>query len=104
MVVRLNCAAIDAELQRLDVFSIAMDAFFQFTWNNFLHTTVEQIVDAGMQHSGVGQRIQTVGEARLPEDLEPLAARRLWPQRGPRQEKIKNRCQLVNFCRDAGSV
>ena len=37
--------------------------------------TVEQIVDAGMQHSGVGQRIHTVGEARLPEELEGLAAR-----------------------------
>ena len=37
--------------------------------------TVEQIVDVGMQQSGVGQKIQTVGEARLPEELEVLAER-----------------------------
>lgn len=37
--------------------------------------TVEQIVDVGMTHSGVGQQIQTVGEARLPEELEGLAKR-----------------------------
>lgn len=37
--------------------------------------TVEQIVDVGMTHSGVGQQIQTVGEARLPEELEELAKR-----------------------------
>ncbi len=37
--------------------------------------TVEQIVDVGMTQSGVGQRIQTVGEARLPEELEGLAKR-----------------------------
>ena len=37
--------------------------------------TVEQIVDVGMSNSGVGQRIQTVGEARLPEELEGLAKR-----------------------------
>ena len=37
--------------------------------------TVEQIVDAGMQHSGVGQRIQTVGDARLPEEMEKVAQR-----------------------------
>ena len=37
--------------------------------------TVEQIVDIGMTQSGVGQRIQTVGEARLPEKLEGLAER-----------------------------
>ena len=37
--------------------------------------TVEQIIDAGMQHNGVGQRIQTVGEARLPEEMENVASR-----------------------------
>ena len=37
--------------------------------------TVEQIVDAGLTHSGVGQKIQTVGDARLPEDLENVAKR-----------------------------
>ena len=37
--------------------------------------TVEAIIDVGMQKSGVGQRIQTVGEARLPEELENLAKR-----------------------------
>ena len=37
--------------------------------------TVEQIVDVGMQNSGVGQKIQTVGDARLPEDLENVAKR-----------------------------
>ena len=36
---------------------------------------MESIVDMGMQKSGVGQQIQTVGEARLPEDLEAVAAR-----------------------------
>ena len=37
--------------------------------------TVEQIVDVGLTHSGVGQKIHTVGEARLPEDLENVATR-----------------------------
>ena len=37
--------------------------------------TVEQIVDVGMTQSGVGQRIQTVGEARLPEEMENVAKR-----------------------------
>jgi len=37
--------------------------------------TVENIVDAGMQHSGVGQRIHTVGDVRLPEELENVASR-----------------------------
>lgn len=37
--------------------------------------TVEQIVDVGMQKSGVGQRVHTVGEARLPEDIENVARR-----------------------------
>ena len=35
--------------------------------------TVEQIVDVGLTHSGVGQKIQTVGDARLPE--QPHRAR-----------------------------
>ena len=37
--------------------------------------TVEQIIDVGMTQSGVGQRVQTVGEARLPEELENVAKR-----------------------------
>jgi len=37
--------------------------------------TVEQIVDVGMQKSGVGARVQTVGEARLPEEMENVARR-----------------------------
>ena len=37
--------------------------------------TVEQIVDVGLTQSGVGQKIQTVGDARLPEDLEVVATR-----------------------------
>ena len=37
--------------------------------------TVEQIVDVGLTQSGVGQKIQTVGDARLPEDLEVVAKR-----------------------------
>ena len=37
--------------------------------------TVEQIVDVGMTQSGVGQQVQTVGDARLPEELEGLAKR-----------------------------
>jgi len=37
--------------------------------------TVEQIVDVGLSHSGVGERIQTVGDARLPEELEGVAER-----------------------------
>ena len=37
--------------------------------------TVEQIVDVGLTQSGVGQKIQTVGDASLPEDLEVVATR-----------------------------
>ena len=37
--------------------------------------TVEQIVDVGMQQSGVGQKVQTVGEVRLPEELDNVAKR-----------------------------
>jgi trigger factor len=37
--------------------------------------TVEQIIDVGMTQSGVGQKIHTVGEARLPEEIENLAGR-----------------------------
>lgn len=37
--------------------------------------TVEQIIDVGMQQSGVGQRVQTVGDVRLPEELANVAKR-----------------------------
>jgi len=69
MVVRLNCAAIDAELQRLDVFSIAMDAFFQFTWNNFLHTTVEQIVGGVLEGDNVALQCSLVTQTKLLERI-----------------------------------
>ena len=37
--------------------------------------TVERIIDVGMTQSGVGAKIQTCGEARLPEELEGVAKR-----------------------------
>ena len=37
--------------------------------------TVETIIDVGMTQSGMGQRVQTVGDVRLPEGLEDVAKR-----------------------------
>merc|ERR1719191_1550707 len=37
--------------------------------------TVENIVDVGIKNSGLGERIHTVGDCRLPEEIEGLAKR-----------------------------
>lgn len=69
MVVRLDCEPIDAELMRLDFFTIAMEAFFKYTWNNFLHSTVEQIVAGVLEGDNSQLQLSLVNQAKLPSLL-----------------------------------
>jgi hypothetical protein len=69
MVVRLNSAQINTELQRLDVFATSMDAFFKYTWNNFLHATVEQIVGGVLEGDNVPLQCSLVTQTKLLDRL-----------------------------------
>src|SRR5690606_21574851 len=73
--VRLNCAPIDAELMRLNFFAIAMDAFFKYTWNNFLHATVEQIVAGVLEGDNAQLQLSLVQQTNLPKLLVEANAR-----------------------------
>jgi hypothetical protein len=58
--VRLNCAPIDRELIRLEFFTTSMQAFFKYTWNNFLHATVEQIVGGVLESDNLTLQLALV--------------------------------------------
>mmetsp|Transcript_8349 Transcript_8349/g.14426 ORF Transcript_8349/g.14426 Transcript_8349/m.14426 type:complete len:827 (+) Transcript_8349:168-2648(+) len=69
MVVRLNCAPIDRELIRLDFFTTSMEAFFKYTWNNFLHATVEQIIGGVLESDNLTLQLALVRQTNLPKLL-----------------------------------
>jgi len=74
MVARMNHPALDNELVRLDFFTAALNAFFKYAWNNFLHATLEQIVGGVLEGENIVLQNALITKARLPARIAENAA------------------------------
>ena len=44
ILVRTNYKCVDDAIVKSNVLNVCLDLFFRYCWNNFLHTTVEQMI------------------------------------------------------------
>lgn len=60
-----NHGALDAEIMKLGVLSTCLSLFFQYPWNNFLHSTVEQVVQTILDGENEELKLHLLKDAKL---------------------------------------
>jgi serine/threonine-protein phosphatase 6 regulatory subunit 3 len=60
-----NHGALDAEIMKLGVLSTCLNLFFQYPWNNFLHSTVEQVVQTILDGENEELKLHLLKDAKL---------------------------------------
>jgi hypothetical protein len=64
-----NYQCIDTALMNLDVFSRCLDVFFRFPWNNFVHATVEKLIETVFIHENEGLKLSLLVQCKLIDRL-----------------------------------
>jgi len=60
-----NYGSIDAEIMKTGVLSTCLSLFFQYPWNNFLHSTVEQVIQTILDGENEELKIHLLRDAKL---------------------------------------
>jgi len=60
-----NYLSVDLELMRLGVYSTCLKLFFAHPWNNFLHSTVEQMIQVMLDCESEALKTQLLTECKL---------------------------------------
>ena len=101
------------EFARFDVATVLLDLFFQYQWNNFLHSHVEQVVsfvmslasdaDYGLRHSLVvkGRLLQRLAEAGMSNESDQAEKKR---RRGYMGHVVTMSNRLTNACDSADDI
>ncbi|KAG1675723.1 Serine/threonine-protein phosphatase 6 regulatory subunit 3 [Nymphon striatum] len=67
--IRANDHSINVQLAKLGIFAVLIDLFFKYSLNNFLHTQVEQCIDAILANEPTKDNIETENQHVLLKQL-----------------------------------
>jgi len=60
-----NYGSVDTEIMKIGVLTTCLNLFFQYPWNNFLHSTVEQIIQTVLDGENEELKIHLLRDAKL---------------------------------------
>jgi len=63
-----NSPRVDSAFSQLEVFSLCLDLFFKYPWNNFLHAAVEQLIQTVLER-GDNLKLELFTKGRLLERI-----------------------------------